>query len=171
MTAGPDPLAVRWPEGHAPQGADIHVVNRATSAAGAQEIWAWLVRPELWGRYYANARLIRPQAGAWPTLETGSRFRWLTFGALVSTTVTECEPLQRLAWSGGGLGSVGHHAWVISERGPGETLITTEETQRGTPVRLLAPVLRPAMLHWHQRWADALARIAETGPPPRPARP
>ena len=157
---------VRWPAGQEPEGADVHVVNSASSAAGAAEVWAWITRPDLWGRYYANARLIRPQSGSWPQLQTGSRFRWMTFGAIVTTTVTEHEPFERLAWTGGGLGSVGHHAWVIEELGPGDTLITTEETQRGAAVRLLRPVLEPTMAHMHQRWVDGLARVAESGPPP-----
>jgi hypothetical protein len=44
--------------------------------------------------------------------------------------------------------------------------IVTEETQRGRLPRLVAPMMRPAMLRQHQRWIDQLARLAESGERP-----
>jgi uncharacterized protein YndB with AHSA1/START domain len=154
---------IMWPAGHEPGGAAIHAVNSAGSAASPEEVWAWLVRPDRWREYYRNALRIRHLAGAWPEVGLGSSFSWITFGVAVKTEITEYEPFERLAWTGSGLGSRGHHAWLLAARTGGGTEIRTEETQRGTTSRLLSPILAPAMRTMHQRWIDGLARIAESG--------
>ncbi|MGH2714402.1 MAG: SRPBCC family protein [Thermoleophilaceae bacterium] len=153
---------VRWPEGHEPAGAALHEVNACASGADPEAVWAWLVRPDRWREFYGNALRVRHRAGPWPELALGTRFSWVTFGAPVTTEVTELETPYRLAWTGGGLGSVGHHGWVLTPTATG-CEIRTEETQRGRAVGLLGPVLRPAVRHFHQRWVEGAARIAETG--------
>lgn len=157
--------SVRWPEGHAPDGASIYVPNHTRTTADPELVWAWLTRPEQWHRFYSNAKRIRHKAGPWPQLELGSRFSWITFGALVTTEVTEYEPLKRLAWTGQGLGASAHHEWLLVADGP-EWQIITEETQRGLLPRLVRPTMRPQMLRRHQRWLDQLARLAESGEMP-----
>ncbi len=156
---------VRWPAGHAVPDADLHVVNRGSSTATPQQIWAWLARPDRWGEIYPNAWRIRHREGPWPQVALGSSFSWITFGAPVTTTITEYEPFERLAWTGSGLGARGHHAWILSARDDGGCEILTVETQHGAVVRLLRPALAPAMLRFHQRWVDALANIAPTRGP------
>lgn len=155
--------AVHWPRAHEPAGAAIHITNRGCTTASPEQVWAWLIRPDRWNAYYANARRVRHLAGPWPEVATGSRFSWITFGAPVTTEITEMEPYERLAWTGSGLGSRGHHAWLLTARLDGRTDIHTEETQRGTVSSLLSPALAPAMRVMHQRWVDHLARIAESG--------
>ncbi|WP_301149832.1 SRPBCC domain-containing protein [Mycobacterium simiae] len=154
---------IEWPAGHEVAGAAIHETNVGVSRAAPEAVWAWLVRPDRWGDYYGNAWLVRSCGGRWPEVTLGSRFSWVTFGAPVTTEITEYEPLRRLAWTGSGLGSRGHHAWVLTARTDGGTDIRTEETQRGAASKLLSPVLAPAMRRMHQRWVDNLARIAESG--------
>lgn len=133
-------IDIHWPTEHAVAGADIHAVNSATSTACAQRV----------------RHLARP----WPELRLGSRFSWITLAAPVTTTVDEYEPFERLAWSGTGPGARGHHAWLLRRAPGGGCEILTEETQHGLPVRILRPVLRPAMQRQHQRWVDALGRCA-----------
>ena len=158
-------MEVVWPAGHEPAGAVIHERNIAECSASADAVWAWIVRPDHWRAFYPNALRVRPLEGPWPTLGMGSRFSWITFGARVTTEVTEFEPPHRIAWTGSGLGAVGHHAWVIEPTSSG-CRIVTEETQRGLAVRVLAPALRPAMRRLHQRWVEGAARIAESGRTP-----
>ena len=155
---------IDWPPGYEPSRADLHVRNVTTAAAEPGAVWAWLVRPDLWRAFYRNAWRVRHDTGPWPALGPGSRFRWVTFGAPVTTTVTEFAPPHRLAWTGTGLGSAGHHAWLL-EPFDGGTRIVTEETQHGRAVRLLAPALRPAMRRAHQSWITGLAATATTGRP------
>jgi hypothetical protein len=153
---------VAWPQGHEPQGAAIHEVNTGHSTASVQDVWAWLVKPTRWQSYYSNARHVRHLGGSWPDIELGTRFSWVTFGARVTTEVTEFEPFERLAWTGTGLGSRGHHAWILSSEADGGTLIHTEETQRGSLVKVLRPIHAPRMHRAHQMWVDNLSHIAAT---------
>lgn len=134
--------------------------NRARSGGPPAAVFALLIRPEEWHRFYGNAWRIRPSAGAWPDLRLGTRFTWVTFGAPVDTVVTEFTPPHRLAWSGTGLGARGHHAWILQPADQGGTLIHTRETQRGRAPRLLRPTLVPAMRRMHQRWVDGLGHEA-----------
>ena len=154
--------SVRWPAGHEPLGAALHEVNTCRSSADPDAIWAWLVRPDHWREFYGNALRVRHRAGPWPELALGTRFSWITFGAPVTTEITELEAPYRLAWTGSGLGSVGHHGWVLTPTEEG-CEIRTEETQRGLAVGALAPVAAPIMRRVHQRWVEGAARIAESG--------
>jgi hypothetical protein len=140
----------------------LHVRNSTDCSASAEAVWAWLVRPDHWHRFYRNAKRIRPVNGPWPELRTGSRFRWITFGVPAVSEVTDCQPAHRLAWSGGTLGVRGHHVWLLETTAAG-CRVTTEETQRSPAVHLLAPTLRSMLSRQHQRWVEGVARIAETG--------
>jgi hypothetical protein len=155
-------VAIHWPTGYTPAEADLHVSNSADCSAPAEAVWAWLIRPGYWHRFYRNARLIRPVGGPWPELGPGSRFRWVTFGVPAISAVTEFQPPHRLAWSGGTLGVRGHHAWLLETTATG-CRITTEETQSSLAVRLLAPALRSMLSRQHQEWVEGIARTAETG--------
>ncbi|MTD58516.1 SRPBCC domain-containing protein [Amycolatopsis pithecellobii] len=154
---------IRWPAGHTPDGAAIHVVNTGTTTAPPEAVWTWLIRPDHWAEYYGNVKKVKHISGPWPEVAIGSTFSWMTFNTRVTTKVTEFDPYARLAWTGGGLGSVGHHAWRLTPTGDGRTEIHTEETQRGAASRLFAPMLRRNMRTWHQRWVDELAVIAAGG--------
>ena len=102
--------------------------------------------------------------GPWPELELGSRFRWFSFGAFVTSEVVEYEPAQRIAWDAKVLGGRGYHGWVL-QRQAGGTFVRTEETQKGWGIQLVKPVLRPMMVRLHQRWLEGLARVAAEGRP------
>jgi len=156
-----------WPQEHRPEVSVFLAVNELQIPAEHEVVWAWLCRPDLWPSYYANARMIKHLGGPWPEIELGSRWRWLTFGALITSELVEYEPGRRLAWSAQGLGSKGHHGWVLSPR-DGGTFVHTEETQKGWGIRLVKPVLRPLMLRFHQRWLEGLAKASSEGAPPAP---
>jgi hypothetical protein len=115
----------------------------------------------------SNARLVRHLDGPWPEIELSSRWRWLSFGAFVTSEVVEYQPEERLAWSAKELGGSGHHGWVLRGEAGG-TFVHTEETQRGFGIQLVKPALRPLMVRFHQRWLEGLSRVASEGPPPPP---
>jgi uncharacterized protein YndB with AHSA1/START domain len=156
---------INWPDEHTPEASAFHAVNELQIPAEPELVWAWLVRPYLWPRYYSNARLIKHLDGPWPEVELGSRWRWLSFGALVTTEVVEYQPHERLAWSAKELGGRGHHGWLLRREGGG-TFVRTEETQRGPAIQLVKPALRPLMVRFHQRWLEGLSRVAAIGSPP-----
>ena len=74
---------ISWPDEHTPERSVFHAVNELQMQAEPDVVWAWLCRPDLWSRYYSNAKFIKHLGGAWPKLELGSRFRWFSFGAFV----------------------------------------------------------------------------------------
>ena len=156
---------IQWPAGYEPAAAAIYETTTGSSHASPEAVWAWLVRPDRWGDFYSNVRRVRHVGGPWPEVALGTIFSWVTFNVPVTTEVTEYERYERLAWTGGGLGSGGHHAWVVTPREDGGTDIQTEETQHGVVSKLLSPVLAPRMRRMHQLWVDNLARIAEDGVP------
>jgi uncharacterized protein YndB with AHSA1/START domain len=158
---------IAWPDEHRPEVSEFRAVNELQIAADPEIVWAWLCRPDLWPSYYGNARMIKHLGGPWPSVELGSRWRWLTFGAFVTSELVEFEPAERLAWSAKELGGSGHHGWVLTRR-DGGTLVHTEETQKGLGIKLLKPALRPLMVRFHQRWLEGLAKAAAGGPPPAP---
>jgi polyketide cyclase/dehydrase/lipid transport protein len=156
---------IRWPAEHRPEVSRFLAVNELQTDAGPEEVFAWLCRPNLWPSFYGNARLVKHLEGPWPRVELGSRFRWLTFGALITSEIVEFDPPERLAWSASGLGSRGHHAWYLRRQARG-TFIHTEETQRGWGIAIVKPALRALMVRQHQRWLEGLAEAAAKGPPP-----
>lgn len=159
--------AIRWPAGHAPEGARVFVQNAVEAPnASPEAVWAWLIRAARWSEWYANCKRLRfEEPGAGPDLALGTAFRWWTFGVPVRTVVEEFEPGARLAWSGTATGSWGYHAWLLEPNGRGGTRILTEETQRGLIPTVAGWFLRPRMLHMHQRWLEGLATQATAGPP------
>ena len=162
--SGRAPSVVLWPPGMEPEGAPVYSWNALDMPVPPEAVWPWLVRASLWPTWYSNAWRVRIEGGS-ADLAPGVRFTWVTFGVPVSTRVTEWQPGERLAWSASALGARGHHGWVI-ERTPEGCRVVTEETQRGALPSLGRYLLRPGLLHFHQRWLEGLARVAASGAPP-----
>jgi uncharacterized protein YndB with AHSA1/START domain len=156
-----------WPDEYRPETAAFHAVNELQIPAEPEVVWAWLVRPDLWPSYYGNARMIKHLGGPWPRLELGSRFRWLTFGALITSEVVEYEPGRLLAWDAKSMAGSGQHGWLLQGQAGG-TFVRTEETQKGLGMQIVKPVLKPMMVHFHQRWLEGLSKKASEGAPPAP---
>jgi uncharacterized protein YndB with AHSA1/START domain len=159
-----DGSTIRWPAEHRPEVSRFLAVNELQIDADPEDVFAWLRQPDLWPSFYGNARLVRHLEGPWPRVELGTRFRWLTFGAFITSEIVEYDPPERLAWSAKGLGSRGHHVWLL-RRQEGGTFVHTEETERGWGIAIVKPALRPLMVRQHQRWLEGLADAAEQGRP------
>ena len=156
---------ISWPDEHTPERSVFHAVNELQMQAEPDVVWAWLCRPDLWPTYYSNAKFIKHLGGAWPELKLGSRFRWWSFGAFVTSEVVEYEPPERISWDAKVPGGRGYHGWVLRPASGG-TNVRTEETQKGPGIQVAKPVLRPMMVRFHQRWLEGLSRVATEGPPP-----
>jgi hypothetical protein len=83
----------------------------------------------------------------------------------MSLTVTEFEPLRRLAWAttvdGDETGASAYHGWVITPTNDG-CHVLTEETQQGAWfLDLLGHKYPGALYRYHQEWVESLARAAE----------
>ena len=159
--------AIRWPDGYEPEGAPIYAVNKLEIDAPRERVWAWLERPDLWPSFYSNCWRVRHMDGPWPEVRLGSRFRWITFGTLVTSQIVEFDPPERLSWDARELGAKGLHGWVLEKR-RGGCYVVTEETQRGWSVGLARLALQPLMVRYHQKWLEGLAKKATEGEPPAP---
>ena len=82
--------------------------------------------------------MVKHLEGPWPRVELGSRFRWFSFGAFVTSEIVEHDPPERLAWSARSSAAEGHHAWLLRRR-DGGTFVHTEETQRGRAIAVVKP--------------------------------
>ena len=154
-----------WPPGHAPEGAAVFAHNELRMSVPPERVWAWLVRADRWNEYYGNAHWVRIVNGPGPGLAPGTTFKWVTFNAPITSTVIEFEPYTRIGWDFRGLlGARGYHRWLLEPSGDG-CRVVTEETQRGWAIRLVAPLMRSQLLKQHQRWLEALERVAAAGEP------
>jgi uncharacterized protein YndB with AHSA1/START domain len=158
---------ISWPDELTPERSAFHAVNELEIPARPEVIWEWLCRPDLWSSYYSNARFIKHLEGPWPKVELGSRFRWWSFGAFVTSEVVAYEPPERISWDAKELGGRGYHGWFLRPQNGG-TFVRTEETQKGLGIQVVKPALRPLMVRFHQRWLEGLSRVATEGPPPAP---
>ena len=158
---------ISWPDDHTPERSAFHAVNELQMPAEPEVVWAWISRPDLWPSYYSNAKFIKHLGGSWPMLELGSRFRWWSFGAFVTSEVVEYEPAERISWDAKVLGGRGYHGWLLRPQ-DGGTYVRTEETQKGPGIQVVKAALRPMMVRLHQRWLEGLSRVAAEGPPPPP---
>ena len=161
--------AIHWPERYLPAVSAVHVTNQIVIPASPADIWAWLLRAELWPSWYTNAHDIHFLSHTGPDLRDRSRFRWKTFGLRITSKVLEFEPCSRLAWDAHGMGVEAWHAWVLTPlrsdgSGP-RTRVVSEETQHGWLARLSHRFAPTRIATAHQQWLQALSDRAASGPP------
>jgi uncharacterized protein YndB with AHSA1/START domain len=162
--AGVDQIV--WPAHYDPKHCPVHVRNELTMDVAPENVWAWLIRAQLWPTWYANSSNVRFLSGAPPDLALGTRFSWKTFGVSVQSTVLELVPGERIAWDGHGFGLDVYHAWLIRKTDKG-CHVLTEESQHGWVARLGSLLMPKRMWRMHQLWLEELRAHAATGGPPR----
>lgn len=163
-------VAPRWPDAARPEVSPVYSRRTIAIAAPPAAVFARLVHAERWPEWYSQCGRVRMLAGPAPALGLGSRFRWTVLGVPVETTVEECDPPHRLAWSGTGLGAAAYHAWDVEPTATG-CRVVTEETQRGALPSLLRVVLRPLLAFTQERWLADLAKAMTGDAPADTARP
>ena len=84
-----------------------------------------------------------------PDLGPNTRFRWKTFGAMVTSRVIVFDPPHELGWDAHGLLSA-YYGWIIEPEGS-ECRVVTEETQKGIIPKLAWWYLRPMLERGHQK--------------------
>ena len=104
----------RWPDDARPEVSPIYSRREVAVAAPVASVFAWLSHAERWPEWYSQCGSVTILSGPAPVLGTGSHFRWRVLGVSVETTVEECDPPHRLAWSGTGLGAAAYHSWDLA---------------------------------------------------------
>jgi hypothetical protein len=153
----PDPR-VRWPADLRPETSPVFAHDELEAEVSPAQFWARLIDARRWHEHYPHCkRLVLHGDG--DRLAPGTRFSWSTLGVRVTTVIDGFEPARYLSWSGHGVGSRGHHVWLLEPTARG-CRVVTEETQAGFAARVLAPILRRALHHHHPRWLTGLAAAA-----------
>ncbi|MEO6392008.1 MAG: SRPBCC family protein [Pyrinomonadaceae bacterium] len=126
-------------------------------AAPVEAVWGRLTDIDTWTEWnpeIASAKLDDP-------LAVGSVFRWTTVGMDIASTIGELVPHQRIAWSGLAQGIMGIHVWNFTAV-DGGTLVQTEESWEGKPVRIQINLLQSALNESIRTWLENLKSVAET---------
>ena len=165
-TAAPAIAPTVWPDGFSPAGASVHAWALRRSPAPPEQVFAWIRRLDLIGKFYGDVKLARSRGGAWPELDASSKAFFLALGLPVAIKVGTYEENVRLGWTGGGPGVTAWHIFTVAPDGEGGTHVRSEEAWTGIGARLLSPVVTPGMQRLQSGWVDGLVKAAEGGFPP-----
>ena len=127
--------------------------------APAEQVWQVLSQINEWTAWqpdlaYAHLHNQEP-------VQNGTRFDWSASGYLpIHSTLHTVEPGVAFGWSASAFGSFAVHNWRFSSQ-EGYTEVTSEETMEGWLVRLLQPIMQPALNQANARWLDYLKQAAE----------
>lgn len=154
---------VKWPERYNPRVSAIYALNDVDVSASPEIVWRLLIDARNWASYFPPEDQVMLLDGA-TELAAGVRFRRVTVGYPMDLTVTEFEPLRRLAWAttveGDVTGSSAYHGWVVTPNAGG-CHVLTEETQQGAWFLQKLGHEHPGGLYaYHQAWVENLARAA-----------
>ena len=97
--------------------------------------------------------------GPWPQIELGSRWRWMTFGAFVTSELVEYEPHRRLAWNTTTSGA----CWLFELEAAGSGTRLVQHRALTKQLTKLSTVFATALLGGVSGHADELEEgMAET---------
>ena len=153
-----------WPEDLRPEHSPVHTYDELTIRFESQVIWAWLIRAELWPKWYPYWTEVKFLSHAGPDLKNGTVFTVKTSGLRIKTVVKDFVPFQRLAWRGGALGTQGYHAWLIERTAEGCKVIT-EEAQKGLIPFIFRVFLKRTIHRRHRVWLTRLEEMCTKGLP------
>lgn len=94
---------VHWPAGYSPRTADIYSHNEVVIHASPSTVWLRLIAVEQWPTWcsISSEKVLGPH----------SKFRWITVGVPLETTVAKYVPNERLEYYSDHTDSSGIHAY------------------------------------------------------------
>lgn len=152
--------AIKWPQDMVPSRSPIHFTNELEVAASPEAIWALLVDPDAWPRFYPGVTRVELLEGQ-DSIRLGTRFETNLAGQDVSASVQEFEPVTRIAWGGHPIASPesrAYHAWIITPT-PEGCHLWTEETMQGPLWIELAKKAPDGFWRTHEKLLANLADI------------
>ena len=125
--------------------------------APAEQVWQVLSEVNNWHSWQPDIAYAHLPGAA----QDGAQFEWSASGYLpIHATLHTVAPGVSFGWSASAFGSFSVHNWqLISQEG--YTEVTAEETMEGWLVRLLQPIMQPAIDQGNARWLDYLKQTAE----------
>lgn len=147
----------RTPTAQLNPAAPVRSKHTVRIAAPAEQVWQVLSQIDAWPSWQpdlAYAHLRGP-------MQNGTRFEWSASGFLpIHSTLHTVEPGAAFGWSASAFGSFAVHNWQFISH-EGYTEVTAEETMEGWLVRLLQPIMQPALDKGNARWLAYLKQAAE----------
>lgn len=157
-----------WPEKWTPGYTDNFVSNEViVKDLSFEKVLEGLVDSSNWEKYYENCGDIYMYNQDNTVLKDKTRFRFKTFGFDVEAEVEEyildeSEGFLRLAWRGwneaeGDEYLEVYHAWIVEKLNKNRVRILTQESQSGTPAKVLAQSVPNVMMNGHQDWLSGFS--------------
>jgi len=119
------------------------------------------VDPKAWPSFYPGVKHVQLLDGH-ESLRLGTRLETNLAGQDVAASVSEFEPMTRIAWYGGpkdSEDSKAYHAWIITPT-PEGCYLRTEETMKGPVWIELAKKAPDAFWRTHEKLLADLAKAA-----------
>jgi uncharacterized protein YndB with AHSA1/START domain len=135
------------------------VLSRDTILINAPAECVWTALSDLsgWPSRFDFITLVKAPA----RLEAQQRFHWHTTKLHLTSTLLVVKPPQELGWKGRKYGVLVFHQWRLLPAPNGGTLVVTEESQQGLPVRLLKDTFHQRLKEGAQRWLTQLKTYCE----------
>ena len=113
------------------QRAPVIAVSELEVAAEPETVWDLLVAIERWPIWNPDVTSVSVDGA----VAEGTTFRWKAGPGTITSTFTRVDPSRVLAWTGKTFGIKASHVYRLEPRN-GATLVRTEESWDGLPVRL-----------------------------------
>ena len=152
---------IHWPDGFDPAQADLFSHNSLVINASCQRVWSHIVDATKWPKWYPNSKEVTFISNG-PILQSGSVFRWTTFGLPLESRVNEFVPYSRIGWFGYPPGAVPsfYHTWYLVQQGT-SCLVVTDEAGRGSDAAHLRQADESLMHRGHDLWLATLKWVSE----------
>jgi uncharacterized protein YndB with AHSA1/START domain len=152
---------IHWPAGFEPAKADLFAHNELLINASCKRVWSRIVDVRNWPGWYPNAKDVQI-SGQDTILQSGTVFRWTTFGLSIESKVHEYEPNRRLGWFGYAPGAEPsfYHSWYLQPK-DGMCHVVMDEAGVGKDVAALRHSDETLMHRGHDLWLATLKWIAE----------
>lgn len=132
--------------------ADSVVIN-----APIERVWDALTQINQWNRRYdfiINAEVQEP-------LKAGDTFKWQTTKLKIKSKLTVVNTQKQLCWKGGKYGVLVYHNWAFRVIEPNKTLLVSEESQQGLPVRLFQKSFSKSLKEGSVKWLNQIKNYCE----------
>ncbi|MEU9047409.1 MULTISPECIES: SRPBCC family protein [unclassified Kitasatospora] len=128
-------------------------------SASATAVWDLLTSVPDWPSWQPDIT----EARALTPLAPGAVFHWRTAGLDITSTVYALEAPRLILWGGPSQGVTAIHQWTLTPRA-GATLVATEESWDGAPVRADPAGIGQALDQSLLQWLLHLKSAAERAP-------
>jgi uncharacterized protein YndB with AHSA1/START domain len=152
---------IHWPQGFDPSKADLFSHNSLLIHASCEKIWSHIVDATTWPSWYPNSKNVQITGGA-SNLDSGTVFRWETFGIDLESRVNEFVPYARIGWYGYAPGAepTFYHTWYLKPQSAA-CMVITDEVGKGGDAKKLRQTDEGLMHRGHDLWLATLRWVSE----------